>query len=274
VSGRRGDDRVVPSRGAPARAASVATPAKVLTWQIAVGVVLLAVWQTLVSLKILDAFFVSRPSDILQRVARWILAGTLWGHLAVTLEESLLGLLAGAALGISLGFALARATFLARVFDPYIKMLNAVPRVVLAPLFLLWFGLGIWSKVALAVTLVFFVMFFNTFQGVRDADRVLIDNVRMLGASERQLVRHVLVPSALTWIFSSLQTSLGFAMVGAVVGEYLGATRGLGYVISQAEGTFDTTGVFAGMTVLGVVVVIVSAAVTRLERWLLRWKSE
>ena len=139
----------------------------------------------------------------------------------------------------------------ARVFDPYIKMLNAVPRVVLAPLFLLWFGLGIWSKVALAVTLVFFVMFFNTYQGVRDADRVLIDNVRMLGATERQLVRHVLIPSALTWIFSSLQTSLGFAMVGAVVGEYLGATRGLGYVISQAEGTFDTTGVFAGMTVLG-----------------------
>jgi NitT/TauT family transport system permease protein len=108
---------------------------------------------------------------------------------------------------------------------------------------------------------------------VRDADRVLIDNVRMLGATERQLVRHVLVPSALTWIFSSLQTSLGFAMVGAVVGEYLGATRGLGYVISQAEGTFDTTGVFAGMTVLGVVVVIVSAAVSRLERWLLRWKT-
>ena len=135
-------------------------------------------------------------------------------------------------------------------------MLNAVPRVVLAPLFLLWFGLGIWSKVALAVTLVFFVMFFNTYQGVRDADRVLIDNVRMLGASERQLVRHVLIPSALTWIFSSLQTSLGFAMVGAVVGEYLGATRGLGYVISQAEGTFDTTGVFAGMTVLAVVVVV------------------
>ena len=111
---------------------------------------------------------------------------------------------------------------------------------------------------ALAVTLVFFVMFFSTYQGVRDADRVLIDNVRMLGASERQLVRHVLIPSALTWIFSSLQTSLGFAMVGAVVGEYLGSTRGLGYVISQAEGTFDTTGVFAGMTVLGIVVLMVS----------------
>ena len=267
MTSRPSDDRAV---AAPAAAGRVA----VLAWQIAVGVVVLAAWQTLVSLKILDAFFVSRPSDILQRVARWVVSGTLWGHLAVTLEESLLGLLVGAALGISLGFVLGRSAFLAQVLDPYIKMLNAVPRVVLAPLFLLWFGLGIWSKVALAVTLVFFVMFFNTFQGVRDADRVLIDNVRMLGATERQLVRHVLVPSALTWIFSSLQTSLGFAMVGAVVGEYLGATRGLGYVISQAEGTFDTTGVFAGMTVLGIVVVIVSAAVTRLERWLLRWKPE
>ncbi|HET6960774.1 MAG TPA: ABC transporter permease [Vicinamibacterales bacterium] len=245
----------------------------VLFWQVAVGVAVLTLWQLLVSWKILDAFFVSRPSDIAQRIAQWMTTGTLWGHLASTLEESLLGLVVGAALGIALGFWFGRSPLLASVFDPYIKMLNAIPRVVLAPLFLLWFGLGIWSKVALAVTLVFFVMFFSTYQGVRDADRVLIDNVRMLGASERQLVRHVLIPSALTWIFSSLQTSLGFAMVGAVVGEYLGSTRGLGYVISQAEGTFDTTGVFAGMTVLGVVVVVVSAGVTRLEKWLLRWKA-
>ena len=246
---------------------------RVLAWQVALAVVTLAAWQALVTVKLIDPFFFSRPSDIVRRIVEWIANGSLWPHLAITLEESLLGLVIGAALGIGLGFALARATFLADVLDPYIKMLNAIPRVVLAPMFLLWFGLGIWSKVALAVTLVFFVMFFSTFQGVRDADRVLVDNVRMLGASERQLVRHVLVPSALTWIFSSLQTSLGFAMVGAVVGEYLGAARGLGYVISQAEGTFDTTGVFAGMTVLAVVVVIVSAGVTRLEHWLLRWKQ-
>jgi NitT/TauT family transport system permease protein len=247
--------------------------ASVLFWQVTVGIIALSLWQGLVAVKVLDPFFVSRPTDIVGRMATWIASGFLWRHLATTLEESLLGLLIGAATGISCGFSLARSPILARIFDPYIKMLNAVPRVVLAPLFLLWFGLGIWSKVALAVTLVFFVMFFSTYQGVRDADRVLIDNVRMLGATERQLVRHVLIPSALTWIFSSLQTSLGFAMVGAVVGEYLGATRGLGYVISQAEGTFDTTGVFAGMTVLGIVVVIVSTGVTRLERWLLRWKA-
>jgi NitT/TauT family transport system permease protein len=245
----------------------------VLAWQVGVAVIALGAWEWGVHAKLFDPFFVSRPSAIAARVATWLASGSIWRHLFVTMEEALLGLAAGAALGIVCGFGLARLPLAGRVADPYIKMLNAVPRVVLAPLFLLWFGLGIWSKVALAVTLVFFVMFFNTYQGVRDADPVIIDNVRMLGASERQLARHVLVPSALTWIFSSLQTSLGFAMVGAVVGEYLGAARGLGYVIAQAEGTFDTTGVFAGMAVLAVVVVIVSAAVTRLEKWLLRWKE-
>jgi NitT/TauT family transport system permease protein len=245
---------------------------RTLLWQIAVAATALVVWQAGVALRWLDPFFFSRPTDIARRIGQWIGDGTLARHLFVTIEESLLGLAIGAVLGIGLGFALARAPRAARVADPFIKMLNAVPRVVLAPLFLLWFGLGIWSKVALAVTLVFFVMFFSTYEGVRNADPVLVDNVRMLGASERQLVRHVLVPSALTWIFSSLHTSLGFAMVGAVVGEYLGATHGLGYVISQAEGTFDTTGVFAGMTVLGIVVVAVGTGVSRVEKWLLRWK--
>ena len=260
-------DRAAPGAASGVRRSTIAI------WQVAVGAGALALWQALVSARLLDPFFVSQPTEIARRVAAWSGDGTIWLHLATTLAESLLGLIIGSALGIALGFWFGRSPGLAMVFDPYIKMLNAVPRIVLAPLFLLWFGLGIWSKVALAVTLVFFIMFFSTYQGVRDADRVLIDNVRMLGASQRQLVRHVLVPSALTWIFSSLQASLGFAMVGAVVGEYLGSTRGLGYVISQAEGTFDTTGVFAGMTVLAIVVVLISAAVSRLERWLLAWKQ-
>ena len=241
-------------------------------WRVALGLGLVGLWETAVALGALDPFFVSRPSAIAQRVWAWVSSGFIWTHLAVTLQESILGLLIGAILGTVSGFTLARATFAAKVVEPYIMMLNAVPRVLLAPLFLLWFGLGIWSKVALAVTLVFFIMFFNAYQGVRHADPVLIENVRMLGASERQLVRHVLVPSALTWIFSSLQASLGFAMIGAVVGEYLGSTRGLGYVISQAEGTFDTTGVFSGMAILSFVVVLMSSAVARVESWLLRWK--
>ena len=245
---------------------------RVVAWQVGLAAVVLVGWQAGVALNWLDPFFFSRPTDIAARIAAWIVDGTLVRHLFVTIEEALVGLGLGAALGIGLGFALARAPMAARVCDPFIKMLNAIPRVVLAPLFLLWFGLGIWSKVALAVTLVFFVMFFSTYEGVRSADPVTVDNVRMLGATDRQLVRHVLIPTALTWIFASLQTSLGFAMVGAVVGEYLGATHGLGYVISQAEGTFDTTGVFAGMIILAVVVVIVGLGVSRLERWLLRWQ--
>jgi len=247
--------------------------AAVAAWRAGLAVVLLGGWQYAARVGAIDPFFLSRPSDIAERIWMWVSSGMLWRHLAVTLEESVLGLVIGGILGVATGFVLARSPFAARVLEPYIMMLNAVPRVVLAPLFLLWFGLGIWSKVALAVTLVFFVMFFSAYQGVREANRVIIDNVRMLGATERQLVRHVLFPSALTWIFSSLQVSLGFAMVGAVVGEYLGATRGLGYMISQAEGTFDTTGVFAGMFVLSMVVVSASAGVSRLERWLLRWKG-
>jgi NitT/TauT family transport system permease protein len=245
---------------------------RVIAWRAGLAIAVTALWEGGVRAGWFDPFFVSRPSAILVRIAEWAGRGALWSDLFVTLEEAFLGLVIGAALGIGLGFALGRSPFAARVCDPFITMLNAIPRVVLAPLFLLWFGLGIWSKVALAVTLVFFVMFFNTYRGVRDVDRVLVDNARMLGATERQLLTHVLVPSALTWIFSSLHTSLGFAMVGAVVGEYLGSARGLGYVISQAEGTFDTTGVYAGMVVLAVVVVIVGAGVTRLERYLLRWK--
>ena len=167
---------------------------------------------------------------------------------------------------------LARSRFLAALLDPYIRVANALLRVVLAPIFLLWFGLGIWSKVALGVTVVFFIVFFNTYQGVCEVDPVIVNNARMLGASERQLIRHVLIPSALSWIFSSLHISIGFAIIAVVVGEYLGASRGVGYMISQAEGVFDTTGVFAGMAVLAGVVLIVGTLVDRLERYLLRWK--
>ncbi|MFD8500734.1 ABC transporter permease [Amycolatopsis sp. NPDC059657] len=221
-----------------------------------------------------DEFFFSKPSDIAGQIVRWFTSGTIWEHLGITLAEAALALLIGTAAGLLVGFVLARFRFLGAVFDPFIKVLNAVPRVVLAPIFLLWFGLGVWSKVAFGVTLVFFLVFFNTYQGVRDVEKVLVDNARMLGATEGQLTWHVLLPSALGWIFSSLHVSVGFAIVGAVVGEYLGSSAGVGYLISQAEGTFDTTGVFAGMVVLAAVVLLVDLAVGLLERKLLRWKPE
>lgn len=246
---------------------------KIVFAQIALGAAILFSWQELVNAGRLDKFFFSRPTDIAARIVQWLRTGSIWPHLITTMEEAALGFILGAASGVVLGFGLARSPRLGALLDPYIRIVNALPRVVLAPIFLLWFGLGIWSKVALGVAVVFFIVFFNTNQGVRDVDPVVVNNARMLGASEWQLARHVLIPSALTWVFSSLQVSIGFAMIAAVVGEYLGAARGVGYLIAQAEGTFDTTGVFAGMTVLSAVVLLVGWGVSRLERWLLRWKS-
>src|SRR5437588_4274015 len=163
---------------------------------------------------------------------------------------------------VGLGLAFARVDLLAAVFDPYIRILNALPRVILAPIFALWFGLGIASKVALGVTLVFFIVFFNVYQGVKEVSPTVLANARMLGMSERQLMRHVYWPSALSWMFSSPHTSVGFAVVGAVVGEYLGSAAGLGYLIQQAEGVFDVAGVFAGMFVLSAFVILIDMAVT------------
>jgi NitT/TauT family transport system permease protein len=247
--------------------------ASLLFGQILIAVAFLSAWQILVTTGKLDKFFFSRPSDIAGRIVTWLQTGSIWPHLLVTLEEAALAFALGAGAGIVCGFALARSPRLGALADPFIRVLNALPRVVLAPIFLLWFGLGIWSKVALGVTVVFFIVFFNTHQGVRDVDKSVVDNARMLGASEWQLTRHVLIPSALTWVFSSLHISIGFAVIAVVVGEYLGASRGVGYLISQAEGVFDTTGVFAGMAVLSASVLLVGLGVNRLERWLLRWKS-
>jgi NitT/TauT family transport system permease protein len=238
----------------------------------ALGIMLVAAWELLARAGVLDPFFFSYPSAIAGRLGTWVRGGLIWEHLAVTATEAALALAIGAAAGMTLGFVLAQLPRTAAVLEPYIHVLNALPRVVLAPLFLLWFGLGIWSKVALGVTLVFFVVFFNTWRGVRDVDPRLVDNVRLLGASRAQLTRHVLLPSALSWIFASLHLSVGFAIVGAVVGEYLGSARGIGYLIAQAEGIFDTTGVFAGIVVLSVLVLAVTGIVMRLERWLLRWQ--
>ncbi len=240
--------------------------------QAAVLVACLASWEAASRLRWLDPFFFSRPSSVAERVARWFATGEVYGHISVTALETLLAFLAGSLLGVMVGFAFAMSPALSRVFDPYVKVANAMPRIVLAPIFTLWFGLGVLSKVAFGVTLVFFVVFFNTYQGVREVDRNVLNNARMLGASDRDLVRHVLLPSALVWILSSLHTSVGLALVGAVVGEYLGSARGLGYLIQQAEALFDTTGVFAGLVVLAGFVLAVDFLVSFVERRLLRWK--
>ena len=206
------------------------------------------------------------------RVVKWFVEGTIWRHLYVTLVEAVLAFLLGSIGGVLVGFWFARKPLVAAMFDPYVKMANALPRVVLAPIFALWFGLGIASKVALGVTLVFFIVFFNVYQGVKEVSPTVLANARMLGMSDRQLMRHVYWPSALSWMFSSLHTSVGFAVVGAVVGEYLGSAAGLGYLIQQAEGVFDVAGVFAGMFVLAAFVVLIDLLVTAIENRLLVWR--
>ena len=248
-----------------------------LALQIAVGLALLVIWHLLTAVPVggkplLDPFFFSRPLDVLARVWKDFYSGTIWRHLGITLLETVLAFVIGAAGGIVFGFAFARGALLAAVFDPYIKAANALPRVVLAPIFAIWFGLGIWSKVALGFTLVFFIVFFNVYQGVREVSPTVLANARMLGMSERQLLRHVYWPSALTWMFSSLHTAVGFALVGAVVGEYLGSAAGLGYKIQEAESVFDVTGVFAGMMILAAFVIVIDTAVTAIENRLLVWR--
>src|SRR5437879_600866 len=193
-------------------------------------------------------------------------------RVATSLEEAFLGFLIGVVLGVVFGVALGRVRLLSDVFAPYIKALNAMPRVVLGSIFIITIGYGIWSKVALAVVLVFFVVFFNAFQGVREVDRVLIANARILGASERQLSTHVILPSALSWILASLHTSFGFALVGAVVGEYLGAIHGIGLIIATAQATFNPNGVFAAMFILALVALTAEVALTWLEGRRIQWR--
>ena len=248
-----------------------------LAWQVAVAVIALALWQFFATVPVLGKvllppFFFSTPIDVASQIVNWFWTGTIWKHLVITLWESILAFTIGSALGVMVGFWFARQPRIAAVFDPYVKMVNALPRVVLAPIFTLWLGLGIWSKVALGVTLVFFIVFFNVYQGVKEVSPTVLDNGRMLGMNDRQFMRHVYWPSALSWMFSSLHTSVGFAVVGAVVGEYLGSAAGLGYLIQQAEGIFDVAGVFAGMFVLSAFVLLIDYAVTLVERRLLVWR--
>ncbi len=248
-------------------------------WQLLVAVAIFASWHLVANWPIFAdpkkvQFFFSTPIAVMKRVYEFFATGIIWRHLWITLSETLLAFIIGSLSGIAAGFWLARNPRVSAVLDPYVKMLNALPRVVLAPIFMLWFGLGIWSKVALGVTLVFFIVFFAVYQGVKEVSQTILANARMLGMNDRQLFRHVYWPSALSWMFSSLHASVGFALVGAVVGEYMGSAAGLGYLIHEAESTFDVTGVFAGMVVLSAFVIFIDWLVTLAENRLLAWRPQ
>ena len=244
--------------------------------RLAVAVVIVGGWELSTRVEWVDPFFYGQPSGIAAQILKWIQNGTaqgsLWEQIYVTLAETMLGFLIGVVLGVLCGVILGRNRLLAEVCGPYIKGFNAMPRVVLGSIFVIALGLGMPSKVALAAVLVFFVVFFNAFQGVREVDRNLLNNARILGASEHQISFSVILPSALTWIIASLHTSFGFALVGAIVGEYLGANKGIGLMIATAQGTFNADGVFAAMLILAIVAIVAESAVTWLENRLIKWR--
>ena len=262
-------------------------------WQLMVLVVVFGAWH-MASRDPQLAFFFGEPIKVLVRVWQWFTVGSgsleigigdttfftlnfpaeIYSHLLVTLTETMLAFVIGTGMGLGVGLWLALSPLASAILDPYIKAANSMPRVILAPIFAMWFGLGIWSKVALAVTLVFFIVFFNVYQGVKEVSPVVLANVRMLGANSRQLLRNVYLPSATSWVFSSLHTSVGLAFVGAIVGEYLGSARGVGYLILQAEGTFDINTVFAGILVLTAFALVLDTGVGWLEKRLMKWQPK
>jgi len=258
---------------------------KVQGLRLAVAVVVLGGWQlgaqvsdcnTAGHFCVVDKFFWSQPSDIGLKLWTWITQGTdlgpIWDQVLVTMEETVGGFIVGSILGVIFGVALGRSHLLADVMGPYIKAANAIPRVVVGALFAISLGLDIKAKIATAAILVFFVVFFNAFQGVREVDRNLIANARILGARDRQLTTEIIIPSALSWIIASLHTSFGLALVGAVVGELFGATQGLGELIYAAKNNFDAAGVFAGMALLAAIALVAEALITALENRLIRWR--
>ena len=233
-------------------------------------------WQLLTSAKIVDPFFWGQPSGIVKQLNAWVQHGTtygsIWQQVWVTFKEAVLGFVLGVAAGVIAGVLLGMFRFLADVASPYIKIANAIPRIVLGSLFTVALGLGTPSKVALASVLVFFVVFFNAFQGVREVDRNLLANARVLGASKPAIIRHVVIPSALVWIIASLHVAFGLAIIGAIVGEYLGATKGLGLVIANSQNNFNPNGVFAAMVIIAVLALTAEYLIGLLERRLLSWR--
>ncbi len=265
----------------PEVAVIAANPARrrqqlVVFLRIAFAVVFLGAWEIAARTHLIDPFFFAMPTTIAQQLWVWITEGTsqgpLWNEVLVTLEETVLGFLIGAALGILFGIVLGRNKLLADVFSLYIKVANSIPRIVLGSIFVISLGLGMQSKVALAVVMVFFVVFANAFQGVREADRALIANARILGASNMQVTATVIIPAAMSWILASLHVSFGFALVGAVVGEFLGSRHGIGLLIATEQGLFSPAGVFAAMIVLAIVALIADFGLEWAERRLLKWR--
>jgi len=271
--------RAVPTEAeieAKAHARLKARRTLVLGLRIGILFTMLAIWEVGARIGFIDPFFFASPSGIAEQIWVWVTEGTsqgpLWVQILVTLEETAIGFFIGVVGGVVCGIVLGRNKLLADVFSIYIKIANSIPRVVLGSIFIISLGLGMPSKVALAVVMVFFVVFANAFQGVREADRAMIANAQILGASPLQITTSVIIPSALSWILASLHVSFGFALVGAVVGEFLGAKQGVGLLIATAQGAFNANGVFAAMIILAVLALAIEFVITLVENRLVKWR--
>jgi sulfonate transport system permease protein len=232
----------------------------------------LAIWE-FVGGRYVDPFWISRPSEVYARLATWTSTGTLWFQVSITLEEMLVGFLIGATIGVFAGFLLGRNENLSRLLDPFIMAIYSLPKVALAPLFILWFGIGLKPKIVLAAVVVFFLVFYNTYAGVRDVDPDLVNVVRLMGGSRLQILLFVVLPGSLVWIFTGLKIAVPYALIGAVIGEIMASNRGIGFLIESAAGQFDTAGVFAALVVLMIISVALNELLSRSERFLLRWKT-
>ena len=233
--------------------------------------VLLTLWEIAAD-RWIDITFISRPSDIVGRLGDWVGDGTLWTNTWITVQEIVYGFLLGAVAGVVAGFVLASLSFLYRVLDPFMMALYAIPKVALAPLFIVWFGIGMHMKVLLAAATVFFLVFLNTAAGVREVDRGLVDAVRLMGGNRWHVIRKVVLPSSMTGVLTGLKVAVPYALIGAVIGELVASNKGLGYLINDAAAQFDTAGVFATLVVLSVIAGVLNVVVNLIGKRVNRWK--
>jgi NitT/TauT family transport system permease protein len=271
----------------------------ILFWQVAILVVTLSIWQWGFDLckillprpwvpKILDPYFISKPTAIWTSFLKLGCfadkagftacfnenSNNLWLATAVTLKNMWWGFLWGTSLGVIAGLILGRSEYLSKIFEPYIVAMNSIPRIALVPLIILMFGLGDLSKVVTASIVVFFVVFFNTFEGTRSVDRDQIAAARLLGASELIVLKTVVIPSALAWVFASLTPAVSFALIGVIVGEFIGAERGLGKVIIEAEARANASEMMVAIFLMMIVGIALAFVVRRLQAYLLRWQPQ
>jgi NitT/TauT family transport system permease protein len=243
---------------------------QMFVWQAGLFILVMACWQ-FASGRLVDNFFISNPVDVAIRLWTWTISGFIFPHLWVTFYETIAGYVLGSLIGALLGIWLGVSHFMSRLLNPFLFAFYALPKIALAPLLVLWFGLGLESKIALATVIVFFLVFYNTFTGVREVDQDMIHTVRLMKANRHQVLTHVVIPSAMSWIFAGLKISIPYALIGAIVGELIAASQGLGFLVARMGADFDTTGVFAVLVVIGLLAIALNQVVEivqgRQERW-------